>query len=72
MTTQVVWSLDLKDAEELWEYLYYNRPGGYQHVHDGLIEAIAQARKQVTHCADCGEEGEMTGHMACQYPKDHP
>jgi hypothetical protein len=22
-------------------------------------------------CADCGEEGEMTGHMGCQYPKDH-
>lgn len=23
-------------------------------------------------CADCGEWGERTGHMECQYPKDRP
>jgi len=22
-------------------------------------------------CADCGEPGERTGHMGCQYPQDH-
>jgi hypothetical protein len=22
-------------------------------------------------CADCGEEGELTGHMGCQYPRNH-
>ena len=22
-------------------------------------------------CADCGEPGERTGHMDCQYPQDH-
>jgi hypothetical protein len=22
-------------------------------------------------CADCGEYGERTGHMGCQYPQDH-
>jgi hypothetical protein len=70
MAAQVVWSLDLQDAEELWDFLHHNRPGGYQHVNDELAEAIAQARKQVTRCADCGDEGEMTGHMGCQYPKD--
>ena len=40
----VTWSLDLEDAEALWEYLHHNRPGGYQHVHDGLREAIARTR----------------------------
>lgn len=24
-----------------------------------------------TRCADCGEYGELTGHMECQYPQDH-
>jgi len=24
-----------------------------------------------TRCADCGERGERTGHMDCQYPQDH-
>jgi len=23
-----------------------------------------------TACADCGETGELTGHMTCQYPQD--
>ena len=23
-------------------------------------------------CADCGEPGERTGHMECQYPQDRP
>ena len=22
-------------------------------------------------CADCGELGEQTGHMTCQYPQNH-
>jgi hypothetical protein len=22
-------------------------------------------------CADCGEVGELTGHMECPYPRDH-
>ena len=22
-------------------------------------------------CADCGAEGERTGHQTCQYPQDH-
>lgn len=26
----------------------------------------------VYRCADCGEEGERTGHMTCQYPQDRP
>lgn len=25
----------------------------------------------VLRCADCGERGERTGHMICQYPQDH-
>lgn len=24
-----------------------------------------------TRCADCGAEGETTGHQTCQYPQDH-
>jgi hypothetical protein len=43
---QVVWTLDLDDAEELWHYLHHHRPGGYQHVHDGLWEAISLARRE--------------------------
>lgn len=41
---QVIWTLDLDDAELLWDFLHRHRPGGYQHVHDGLLEAINQAR----------------------------
>lgn len=26
---------------------------------------------RTTRCADCGEVGERTGHMGCQYPQDH-
>lgn len=45
--TKVKWKLDLDDADELWEYLHHNRPGGYQHVHDSLLEAIRKARRDV-------------------------
>jgi len=33
----------------------------------GLLGAGATTR-----CADCGELGERTGHMGCQYPQDRP
>lgn len=42
----VTWTLELEDAEELWEFLHRHRPGGYQLVHDGLREAIAAARSE--------------------------
>lgn len=25
----------------------------------------------IEHCRDCGEPGVMTGHMECQYPRNH-
>jgi hypothetical protein len=28
----------------------------------------ALRRQDVVRCADCGERGERTGHMGCQYP----
>jgi hypothetical protein len=28
--------------------------------------------RSVERCADCGAEGERTGHQACQFPEDHP
>lgn len=31
----------------------------------------AQMSGSEPHCADCGEWGVPTGHMECQYPKDH-
>jgi hypothetical protein len=39
----VTWNLEIDDARELWDYLHHNRPGGYQHVHDQLLEAIREA-----------------------------
>jgi hypothetical protein len=58
---QVTWVLDLDDAEELWEFLHHSRPGGYQHVHDELLEAIEAARVKAQaavrldaiYCATC-------------------
>jgi hypothetical protein len=44
---QVTWTLDLDDAEELWEFLHHHRPGGYQHVSDGLREAISETKFEV-------------------------
>jgi hypothetical protein len=35
----------------------------------GVAEIRAANRR--TRCADCGAEGETTGHMTCQYPQDH-
>ena len=60
--SKVQWELDLEDAEELWNYLHYNRPGGYQHVHDSLADAIAKARndstgQQARHLEDIVELG---------------
>jgi hypothetical protein len=43
MSKAITWTLDLEDAKELWKYLHHNRPGGYQHVHDALREAIGRA-----------------------------
>lgn len=45
-TAQVVWTLDLDDAEELHHFLHHHRPGGYGHVHDGLADAIGRARRE--------------------------
>lgn len=44
-----------------------------------LVDAIFRAMgsvvtdsgKVVQRCHDCGEEGELTGHMGCQYPQNH-
>jgi len=36
-----------------------------------LIAAILdKSPGATTRCADCGELGERTGHMGCQYPRD--
>jgi hypothetical protein len=50
-------------------------------LHDSrvlLMEAEAQEDEQDDEeqdarprCGDCGEPGERTGHMTCQYPQDH-
>jgi hypothetical protein len=36
----------------------------------GTRAAQALDKANETRCADCGEWGEMTGHMECQYPQD--
>ena len=33
----------------------------------GALENSHEAER----CTDCGEPGERTGHMGCQYPQDH-
>jgi hypothetical protein len=35
-----------------------------------LLRASAPRRGRF--CRDCGEPGELTGHMGCQYPQDRP
>jgi hypothetical protein len=39
----VAWPMPLSHARELYEYLHYTRPGGFQYDHDQLAEAIVQA-----------------------------
>jgi len=34
-------------------------------------EAVTKHNARAERCADCGEPGERTGHMGCQFPQDH-
>jgi hypothetical protein len=38
---------------------------------DGAGRPVCPADDPRGRCADCGEPGERTGHMGCQYPQDH-
>lgn len=41
---------------------------------EDMREAADLRRKEMKEnprCVDCGEDGELTGHMGCQYPQDH-
>lgn len=42
------------------------------HTTDELNDPTTErGRGDGLRCADCGERGERTGHMTCQYPQDH-
>jgi Domain of unknown function (DUF3846) len=44
---------------------------GWNHIVGNLAIWIPDPKPIKKACADCGKPGELTGHMDCQYPKDH-
>lgn len=40
-------------------------------IHDATCPAYVEPPAPRVACVDCGEEGELTGHQGCQYPRDH-
>ena len=37
---------------------------------EGLAQDVDEDEREEDTCGDCGEPGEHTGHMGCQYPRD--
>lgn len=44
----VIWPMPLSHAIQLYEFLHYNRAGGYQYDHDVLAEAIVKTETGTT------------------------
>lgn len=54
---------------------YASNPGTHNNQVRDLGRCHCPCHRRTGHttrCADCGEYGETTGHMGCQYPKDRP
>lgn len=45
--------------------------GDLHAIMDRLRAAVAKLEPVIPVCADCGAEGELTGHQDCQFPGDH-
>jgi recombinational DNA repair protein RecR len=43
----------------------------YERRNEKVFVEVAIPAASTGRCSDCGEEGETTGHMSCQFPQDH-
>lgn len=62
-------SLNLKDGEYRVNYRGGSEDTAYYTNDRADAIETARAMAQRPRCGDCGEPGETTGHMGCQYPR---